>query len=621
MQKRHGRILYDKNALMEEQFKRKIKDMEEERRAAIRKSQDMFAATGKRNATYNPRLVNGWVQSVDRVNGMVKHDGIGYQNGYVNGSLPNGTVLRHGNLTISVKRNDDFANETTKAKSRAESYHHSYNRQEQMASHRENWDLVRQRSQSTDALPRRKQSQDMEENLNQTYRSAKEVYSYKDDSEMYPETFQEYHDALSVYKSKERRHNNPETDRKDRSFEDNEISPRRSYDTYGSLVTERDARESDRDLYKDRDEPRFRYHAEEPRKPAFDNRSEEEKRIHTDKVRRSKTKDLNEEIDRLLKERMKEEDWPGTRVKEDVDPLTYREKEHAEKRELHKLWAINDAFQKDLEKRHPSLNEAENKLTEDKKEPIVEGDKHEEKDTARGSIRETEKDNKSEGAKSKGTKETKEKKSRFKYDNRVYIDSSKHKSKKRESKKVKRLTSRTSASTRITQDTDDTIKDGGEPVHDRQTDASTTGTSSPMKRYNSQIDKQYRQFDRYTNSDVYPLTPELSATQENEQNAESKRSRDNSVTKSARGDNFKTLTTIVLDNKSEDTARSDRVKSLKSISSRPTVDSRTVQIRNKDGGGSQKTFSVLAGDVGMMEQYQNMSGKIGNLNQQSVKVA
>ena len=641
MQKRHGRILYDKNALLEEQFKRRIKDMENERRAVIKKSQDMFAA--EKNATYNARLVNGWVQNVDMVNEMVKHPKETYQNGYANASMPNGTVLRHGHLTVTVKRNDDFANDTTKAKSRAESYHASNNRNEQMASHRENWDLVRQRSQSTDALPRKgsqhredshtlprgKASQDREDS--QTYRSANDAYDYNKGSLMYPDTFQEYHDALSVYRNNEHRYNNPETDTRDRHYEDNGKSPRRNYDTYGSLVTERDARESDRDLYKNRDESRFRYHPEEPRKPPFDNRPEDEKRTKTDRVGRSITTDLNEEIDRILKERNKE-DWPGTRIKEEIDPMTYREKEQVEKKELQKLWAINDAFQKDLEKRHPNLNEIEHKshapreTRGDEKEHIVNDAKQEDKDTERDSFKETQKDSKSTGAKAKSTKEIKDnKKSRFKYDNRVYIDSSKHKSKKKDSKKAKRLASKTSASTRITQETEGTEMEGGETAQDGQTDATSAGTSSPMKRYNSQIDRGYRQFDKYTNSDVYPLTPELSATHEDyedEQDADSseiKRTGNNSEVRSERNDIFQGHKNT-LDNKS-DTTRSERVKSLKSISSRPTVDSRTVQTRNKDGGGSRKTFSVLAGDVGMIEQYQNMSGKVGNLNQQSVKVA
>ena len=632
MQKRHGRILYDKNALLEEQFKRRIKDMEEERKAAVRKSQEMFAAEKK--ATYNPRLVNSWLQNIDGVNGTVKYPAENYQNGYVNASMPNGSVLRHGHLTISVKRNDELASDLAKAKSRAESYHHSYNRHDQMASHRDNWDLVRQRSQSTDALPRRKYGKEID---NQTYRSAKDVRdSYG--RNMYPDTFQEYHDAISTYKNNEHRYDNQETDNRDRRYNDYERSPRRNYDTYETVVTERDARESDYDLHRNRDESRFRYHREEPRKPVYDNTPDEENRKRNDKVRRSGTKDLNEEIDRILKER-NTEDWPGTRIKEDVDERTFQEKERTERRELQKLWAINDAFQKDLETRHPDVKEPENKphalkqTTDDNKEiePTVNDAKQQDKEMKRETFKEMEKDSRSAGAKSKSTKESKDtKRSRFKFDNRIYVDSSKHKSKKKDSKKAKRIASKTSASTRMTQETGETLQNGGEPVQDGRTDATatSTGTSSTMKRFDSQIERKYRQFDKYTSSDVYPVTPELSATQEDfEENGDAeetatKRAKENSVSGSENKDNSQRLSKMIaLDNKSEDTFQSGRVKSLKSISSRPTVDSRTVQIHNKEGNGSMKTFSVLAGDVGMMEQYQNMSGKIGNSNQPSVKVA
>ncbi|MEW8548158.1 MAG: hypothetical protein AB2693_32040, partial [Candidatus Thiodiazotropha sp.] len=134
LHKRHGRILYDKNALLEEQYKRRIRDMEEEQKAAAKRNQEEFSA--ERKATFNPRMVNTWLQNVDGVSPVRDYPANSYPNGFIQASLPNGFVRQEQQIG-QTKRRDEFP-DLAKAKSRAESYHHSYNRHDLMASHREN---------------------------------------------------------------------------------------------------------------------------------------------------------------------------------------------------------------------------------------------------------------------------------------------------------------------------------------------------------------------------------------------------------------------------------------------------------------------------------------------------
>ena len=614
----------------------------------------------EQNISYSPRKVNNWLQSMNGVAGAPRQPANGYQENYLYGSLPNG-FIQHEQKVIERRRKDEVPKHPIKVKSRAESYH-TYNRDDQMASHREKWDLVRQRSQSTDALPRKKESKYKEEQL--TNRSEKDVLDIYDNKQkqLFPainSNSLRYADDYDVR----------ENDERDlRFYSDYERSPRRHIDTYESLVTEREARESDYQLYRNRDDSRFRTHRDIAVNPVYDNAFESDGKSKSQRRKHAGLKDINDEVERILKEREKDQRYSMHMHERDENQReqekTYKEKERDEIRQVQKYWAINDEFQKDLQTVQPSLTDSKRKVSvskerlDQKKTENTATDK--EKELQNEKVEEISTANKANFMKTKPTKENKEtKKTRIKYENRIFIDSSKHKSKKKDSKKAKRLPSKTSSATRVTGETLDSLNETEIPVDDRKTDVTTTysGTSSPMKRYDSLIDKRYRQFDKYTNSDVYPRTPEPSLTQENldgtRKSEESGKQRtgkaydrigsnkNDSAQSNKKNDayyddekhvtdhsksvkSFSSRPTIdsrtLKSNKKNDADNdagdlvTDQSKSVKSFSSRPTIDSRVMKVPNKEGDETGKTFSVLAGDVGMMEQFQTLSGRLRNYN-------
>ena len=600
--------------------------MEEEQKAASKRNQEEFSVD--KRATFNPRMVNSWLQNVDGVSPVKEYLANSYQNGFIQASLPNGFV-RQGHQNAQRKRHDEFPDPANaKSKSRAESYHHSYNRQDLMASHRENWDLVRQRSQSTDAITRKDQNRQREDE--QTFRSTKDLREFYNPRPMYP-------DLSQMYPSMQPENTydiNGQNERDRQFYSDYERSPRKKIDTYESVVTERDARESDYELYRDRDEPRFRTHRQFPADTRYDRTTETENMSKTERRRRSGTRDINDEVDRILKERNKD-NWEGAQEQQfqkEMEEKTYKEKEKVEMRNVQKLWAINDEFQKNLENMNEvsDAKEPERQNQKDRQnqkenynqetdEPSMKDKKykHEDKEYKIDGQKQNHEDSRVPTVKSKSTKETKEtKKSRIKYENRVFLDQSKHKSKKKESKKAKRLSSKTSSTTRNTQETIGSFRESELPIQDGRTEFTATPTegSSPMKRYDSQIDKRYSQFDKYTNSDVYPRTPEPSSMKDSVkqgdiENVQIKARKEEGKERSKSYFGWSDKNT---ENKDNDVLDTGMAKSVKSISSRPTVDSRTVKLNKKEGGASGNTFSVLAGDIGMMEQFQNLSGKLVN---------
>ena len=581
--------------------------MEEEKKAALRKQQEI--SDEPEVIAYNPRKVNNWLQNM---NGVSRNQDDRFKENYLYGALPNG--FRHHERRSSQQGNEDLHKNPIPVKSRAESYH-TYNKYDQMASHREKWDLVRQRSRSTDALPRKKENKHNKEDQ-YTHRSSKDLQEFNDGKQMFPDI---YSDNMHSYESYNIANNN---NRATRFYSEYERSSQRPVDTYETLVTEREALHSDYQLFKDRDESRFRDHRN---MLVNDNTHERIRRSRIDRQRRSGVKDINEEVDRILKERNNDEIF-GDHTKADKQyeqEKTYKEKEKDEMRQIHKYWAINEAFEKDLQtgtKDSPKttfdsderMNQTKHEITAEDKEGIelIENKRVNENPVEK---------------KGNNAKENKEaKKTRIKYENRVYIDSSKQKSRTKGSKKSKKHTSKTSSATLAKSVKQDSIQDTDIFVTDGKTDITTTssGAYSPMKRYDSQVEKRYLQFDKYTDSDVYPRTPEPSLTQdnlkrkhkfeENKQRRSLKSNEDRHYNEQDRGNKTKY-------NNDQDEIITDNSKSVKSFSSRPTIDSRTVKFPNKEGESTGKTFSVLAGDVGMMEQFQNISEGLRSYNV-SVKV-
>ena len=581
--------------------------MEEEKKAALRKQQEI--SDEPEVIAYNPRKVNNWLQNM---NGVSRNQDDRFQENYLYGTLPNG--FRHHEQRSSQQGNEDLHKNSIPVKSRAESYH-TYNKYDQMASHREKWDLVRQRSRSTDALPRKNENKHNKEDQ-YTHRSSKDLQEFNDGKQMFPDI---YSDNIHSYESYNIANND---DRATRFYSEYERSSQRPVDTYETLVTEREALHSDYQLFKDRDESRFRAHRS---MLASDNVHERNRISKTDRQRRPQVKDINEEVDRILKERNNGEIF-GDHKKADKQyeqEKTYKEKEQDEMRQIHKYWAINEAFEKDLQtglKDSPKTTIDSDERKNQTKHEITAEDKEGIELTENKRVNENSVEKKANNA-----KENKEaKKTKIKYENQVYVESSKQKSRHKGSKKSKKQTSKTSSATLVTSVKHDSIQDRDNFVTDGKTDITTTssGAYSPMKRYDSQVEKRYLQFDKYTDSDVYPRTPEPSLTQdnlkrkhkfeENKQRRSLKSNEDRHYNEQDRGNKTKY-------NNDQDEIITDNSKSVKSFSSRPTIDSRTVKFPNKEGESTGKTFSVLAGDVGMMEQFQNISEGLRSYNV-SVKV-
>ncbi|MEW8548157.1 MAG: hypothetical protein AB2693_32035, partial [Candidatus Thiodiazotropha sp.] len=170
-------------------------------------------------------------------------------------------------------------------------------------------DLARQRSQSTDAITRKDQNRQGEGE--QTFISTKHLRDFDDPRPMYPDTSQLYPNMQPSNRGYGETYEiNGRNERDKQFYTEYERSPRKQIDTYDSMVTERDARESDYELYRNRDEPRFRTHREVPSETKYDRTNETENMSKTERRRRSGTKDFNEEVDRILKERNKDR-WEG----------------------------------------------------------------------------------------------------------------------------------------------------------------------------------------------------------------------------------------------------------------------------------------------------------------------